>query len=223
LRDYFRTWLEKTPPAAVSLFPRLLCRAIAEGNRLYLTFDDGPHPEYTPPVLDLLEDLGIRATFFLIGRRAERHPDLVRRIAERHGIANHTWDHLNLRWQNASVFAQQLEPTRILLETLAAKPVQFFRPPYGAFGPALVRYARQHGHQIVLWEVLPWDFVPQRTTEQISNAILRHAAPGSIIVLHDGHRCVSKTLPALRFGIPILLERGFVFDVLPAWDVINQH
>lgn len=209
---------ERMPELLIRLLPRLWCRAPASQQRVYLTFDDGPHPERTPLILEVLEEFGLPATFFLIGKRAQRHPELVRYLAARHRIGNHTWHHPNLRWQGTKTFAAELEPTRKLLEDLAGTAVRLFRPPYGAFGPSLTRYARTHDHQIVLWQVLPWDFRPERTAAQIADCLVRHTAAGSIIVLHDGHACAGKTAGALRASLPVLLSRGFTFAALPNVD-----
>ncbi len=206
------------PELLIRLLPRLWCRVPTSQQHVYLTFDDGPHPERTPLILEVLEKFGLPATFFLIGKRAQQHPELVRYLAARHRIGNHTWHHPNLRWQGAKLFAAELESTRKLLEDLAATPVRLFRPPYGAFGPSLTAYARAHDHQIVLWHVLPWDFRSERTSAQIAECLVRHTTAGSIIVLHDGHACAAKTAAALRLSLPVLLERGFIFSALPNFD-----
>lgn len=217
--QFFFKRFERMPEFLVRMLPRLWCRAPASHNRVYLTFDDGPHPERTPLILDVLEEFGLCATFFLIGKRAQRHPGLVQRLAARHRLGNHTWNHPNLRWRGPRVFAAELEPTRKLLEDLAGTAVRLFRPPYGAFGPSLTRYARRHDHQIVLWQVLPWDFRPERSAAQIADCLVRHTTAGSIIVLHDGHACAGKTAAALRVALPVLLEHGFTFAPLPNCDL----
>jgi len=211
-----RRRFERMPHWAVKLLPNIWWHAPFDRQQLYLTFDDGPHPDYTPMILDLLERLQIRATFFLIGKHAERNPELVQRLARHHRLGNHTWNHPNLRRQNRDFIAQELAPTRKLLTELGGEDVRLFRPPYGAFGPTLARYVREHDQQMVLWDVLPWDFLPHRTKEEISHALLQHARGGSIIVLHDGHRCAEITRRALEHCIPILQQRGFAFEPLPA-------
>ncbi|MBC6950383.1 polysaccharide deacetylase family protein [candidate division KSB1 bacterium] len=213
--QYFVKRFERMPELFIKLMPRLWFRAPMQTNQIYLTFDDGPHPERTPFILEVLDHFDIPATFFLIGKRAQRNPDFVRRIAARHRIGNHTWNHPNLRWQNARIFAAELESTRKLLEDLSGASVRLFRPPYGAFGPSLAHYARTHDHQIVLWQILPWDFRPERSAQEIADCILRHGAGGSIIVLHDGHSCAEKTSIALRSCLPLLLEQGYQFSALP--------
>lgn len=133
MTQYFLKRFERMPELFVKLMPRLWFRAPVAANQIYLTFDDGPHPERTPSILDVLDQFDIAATFFLIGKRAQRNPDFVKRIAVRHRIANHTWNHPNLRWRNAQTFHAEMESTRNLLEDLSGTEVRLFRPPYGAF------------------------------------------------------------------------------------------
>jgi len=207
--------LEKTPAAVRRLLPQLWYRGPSANQQIYLTFDDGPHPVYTPPILEVLDEYEVNATFFLIGRRVQRYPQLAARIAERHTLGNHTWNHVRLRWMSSHSLAEQIEPARELLERFISSPVRLLRPPYGVLGPGLVRYARRQGHQIVLWDVLPWDFAANRSAADIAHCMVRHTRAGSIVVLHDGHPCSTKTAVALRSGIPKLLDQGYEFAALP--------
>ena len=215
MREPLLSWLELMPAPIPRILPDLWFRFPASEPRIYLTFDDGPHPEHTPALLNLLDQHNARATFFMVGSQAQKHPKLVQRVARNHSIANHTWNHLRLRGQSYDVIASQLERTRVLLEELSQSVTEFFRPPYGVLGRTLLRYARQQGHQIVMWDVLPWDFLSHRTADHIIACLINKVRPGSIVVLHDGHKCAPKMIAALRVALPVLKARGFAFDPLP--------
>ncbi|MFN3874482.1 MAG: polysaccharide deacetylase family protein [Flavobacteriales bacterium] len=184
-------------------------RMPAHERSLYLTFDDGPVAETTPWVLDTLAAHGAKATFFVVGANAERHPALLRRIRDAgHAIGNHTFSHLNgwrtpLREYLADVArAQAITGTRL------------FRPPYGRMTWAQARALRA-SHSLVMWDVLSRDYDPATPPERCLGHVLRHARPGSIIVLHDS----AKAEPRLRHALPRALEtlgtHGYAFKPLP--------
>ena len=117
-----------------------------EGRRICLTFDDGPHPEHTPRVLDLLASHGCKATFFLLGDSARHHPQLVKRIGrEGHSLGNHTFSHLPPRRNREAQDAWQLRHSQHLLEDLAGHELRWFRPPFGRLTPGLAQEALRLG------------------------------------------------------------------------------
>ena len=162
-------------------------------GELALTFDDGPNPAWTPRLLDLLASCDARATFFLIGSRAKVETRLVRRIVEGgHLIGNHTWSHPNLALTAAGRVREELKRTQEILEQTAGVPVRFFRPPFGARRPAVLKIARELGLTTVLWNAMTSDWKEPsaaRIAGRISQTIdgLERRGLAANIVLHDGN------------------------------------
>jgi len=140
-------------PASTIFGPAI--RAPRNPDQLALTFDDGPNPDWTPQLLDILARQEIRATFFLIGQYAAIQPKLVQRMhAAGHLIANHTWTHPNLALTSAARTREELVNTTVELEQITGAPVRYFRPPFGARRPATLRIARELGLIPVTWNAM---------------------------------------------------------------------
>ena len=163
-----------------------------------LTFDDGPNAIWTPRLLDILSSNAIKATFFLLGSRAQTEPALVRRIATAgHLIGNHSWSHLNLALTSASRVREELTRSSQVLEQITSVPVKYFRPPFGARRPYVLRAARSLGMVPVLWNAMTSDWsepssdkIVERLTKMVDHLERRGRAAN--IVLHDGsHREIS--------------------------------
>jgi peptidoglycan/xylan/chitin deacetylase (PgdA/CDA1 family) len=172
-----------------------------------LTFDDGPSPAFTPQILDILERFRVRATFFVIGYLAARHPGLIEReLAAGMSVASHSWGH-PLSPQFRQLPRGQLRSEIVLgkrvLMTLGAQ-VKLFRPPQGSYSDRVVRMARTRGLRIVLWNTDPEDWRPGASASAIADAVLSHVQPGSIVLLHDGggnRRATVEALPTIIRGI----------------------
>lgn len=166
--------------------------APARPGELALTFDDGPNPVWTPRLLDVLGRHGVRATFFMLGSRAQAEPGLVMRIAaEGHLIGNHSWSHPNLALAAASRVREELARTKETLEQISGRPVRHFRPPFGARRPAVFRIARSLGLTTVLWNAMTSDWSEgsaERIATQLTGKIDAQVRSrmASNIVLHDG-------------------------------------
>jgi peptidoglycan-N-acetylglucosamine deacetylase len=177
---------------ASQLFGRTLTAPRRPGE-LALTFDDGPNPACTPRLLDILAASNVKATFFLVGGFARAQPGLVHRIlAGGHLIGNHSWSHPNLAFAPASQVTEQLTRTSETLEQIAGAPIRFFRPPFGARRPHVLRTARHLGMVPVLWNAMTndWsetsaDATASRLTKRIDKLERRGFAAN--IVLHDGN------------------------------------
>lgn len=147
-----------------------------------LTFDDGPDPETTPRLLDALAEVGAKATFFVIGSRAERHPDLIARIlAEGHEIGNHTFSHPSLPTASPDRIETEIARTRLLLAPAGGK---LMRPPYGDQTFAVNRTARKLGYRVVLWSINGKDWLDHDAVT-LTERVCDQAEPGAIVLLHD--------------------------------------
>ncbi|MBV2155273.1 polysaccharide deacetylase family protein [Kitasatospora sp. SUK 42] len=180
-----------------------------------LTIDDGPDPRHTPTVLALLQQYGIRATFFLIGENAAEHPELVREIADHgHHIANHTWTHPDLRHMSEEAVRDELERTSDLLQRTTGRQPTWFRAPGGDWSPVALRVSRALGLRNLGWSVDPQDWA-RPGTSVIVDRILKNVRPGSIVLNHDGGGDRSQTVAAMKTYLPALLDSGYSFSAPP--------
>ena len=197
-------------------------------GELALTFDDGPNPVWTPRLLDLLSRRGVRATFFLVGSRAQAEPDLVRQIAAAgHLIGNHSWTHLNLALAPAHRIEEQLSRSSDTLAQITGAPPRFFRPPFGARRPETLRIARRLGLVPVLWNAMTSDWknpsadsIASRLTNKIDRLYRRGQAAN--IVLHDGSHAdpAADRAPSVAAAAQLIprYQPTHQFVTLDAWD-----
>ena len=198
-------------------FPDMLWRKESEpGEKVaYLTFDDGPTPEMTIDLLRLLASFGVPATWFMIGAHMRARPDLAHEIIDRgHSTGNHTLTHPDAWITPVERIREELYLTSELIEQFTGKPPRLMRPPYGHFTGAMRHWCQANGHEMVMWDVMPGDFLPTATTEAMVTHIARTIRPGSIIVLHDNPVAHELTLGALRQLLPTLLAEGWTFKPL---------
>jgi peptidoglycan/xylan/chitin deacetylase (PgdA/CDA1 family) len=184
---------------------RLPSAASARGE-VALTFDDGPDPDVTPRVLDLLDRHGARASFFCVGRRALAHPDLVRDIARRgHSVENHSFSHTTLfAARGLWALRRDLLQAQAVLTAAAGAPPRFVRAPFGIRSPLLDPALAGTGLRHVAWSARGWDTVC-RNPAAVLNRLTRRLAAGDVLLLHDGHsaaaadgtKVVLAVLPAL--------------------------
>jgi peptidoglycan/xylan/chitin deacetylase (PgdA/CDA1 family) len=196
-------------------------------GQLALTFDDGPNPVWTPRLLEILARHNLPATFFLIGRFADEEPSLVREIvAAGHTIGNHSWSHPNLALTSSAKIEEELTRTKRKLEYIAGVPIRFFRPPFGARRPAVLRIARSLGMIPVTWTAITndWsdpsaDSIAAHLTAKIDRT--QKAGWASNIVLHDGgHReRAAYREPSIQAAAKIAERYGAThnFVTLDAW------
>jgi peptidoglycan/xylan/chitin deacetylase (PgdA/CDA1 family) len=177
------------------------------GRRLALTFDDGPDPVWTPRVLDLLRARDVRATFFLVGERAARAPDVVRRLVdEGHEVASHSWSHRALWLCGPRATDAEVGRAHDVLGRLAGRAPRHFRPPWGMVNWALFPALRRHGERCVFWSLQPEGLRPTPAPRQVAR-VLGRAHPGAIVDLHDAEgtagapRRLLEALPPMLDGL----------------------
>lgn len=179
--------------------------------RIALTFDDGPHPRYTPVILDILAEYGVSATFFAVGENAALYPQLLQRAAaEGHEIANHTYHHYHVGDLEGKQLATEITDCSRLLERITDKHVQYFRPPEGVCSDAVKCFCRENELTIILWSVDTRDWAHTEVSEIVKN-VRENTKNGSIILMHDFIGKNSPTPAALRRIIPMLQESGYEF------------
>lgn len=177
-------WYACSVPSS-QVFGRALVRGPADGNQIALTFDDGPTAPSTEQILDILRDRQIPAAFFVCGRNAERHPELLRRIsAEGHAIGNHTYSHLFPYLRTSAQMAQEIDRAQQVIEKITGQQPLLFRPPYGARWFGLYPVLRERGLKVVQWSDTGYDW--KEDEDSIVRLSLEKLRPGSIILLHDG-------------------------------------
>ncbi|MGC4939621.1 polysaccharide deacetylase family protein [Kribbella sp. DT2] len=183
----------------------------APAKSVVLTFDDGPDPRYTPQILDILDRYGVKATFFVIGTEAKRHPELTRTLTQRgHSVQNHTWSHADLSKLSWSAFQRQVKDTDAQIHAAGGRTTDCLRPPYGARSALLDRRAASLGKRLVLWDVdsRDWTRPGQAAIEQ---RVATHVRDGSVILFHDGGGNRAQTIAALPGILQLLKDSGFGF------------
>jgi len=174
-----------------------------------LTFDDGPDPARTPALLDALGELGVPGTFFVVGKHADAHPELVARMArEGHELGNHTYNHRYLPLQRSREVAAELAATDAAIERASGVVPTLARPPWGGRSPRNVRVFDRLAKKLVLWDVNSYDWKDLPPVD-VAQRVVERARPGSIILMHDGGRDHTGTIAAVRLLVPELRARGF--------------
>ncbi|MDF1695664.1 MAG: polysaccharide deacetylase family protein [Saprospiraceae bacterium] len=195
----------KTPSIIQSVFAGLIWR-ISKSKKVYLTFDDGPVPEATPWVLDLLKKHGCKATFFCVGENVEKYPQVYQRIVdEGHAVGNHTFNHLNAwksekEWYKANV----AKASEYINSSL-------FRPPYGKLTPGLIKKLKGK-FDIIMWDVLSGDFDTTLSPQNCFENVKSNAKEGSIIVFHDSIKAIDTLKIVLPQVIAYFEEKGIQMD-----------
>lgn len=187
----------------LALAPRLeafgdyLCHVPDAGDRVGLTFDDGPDPRTTPRVLDLLDARGQRATFFVLGWKVEAHPEIARDIQQRgHQLALHGYHHDRLyAFKTPAAVREDLRRCQDAVERAAGVRPVLFRPPVGQASPRTFAGAKRAGVELVGWSVRPADGLRWSTSEQVAERVTRRLRSGAIVVLHDATEAGSEADP----------------------------
>jgi peptidoglycan-N-acetylglucosamine deacetylase len=201
-------------PAGQPTATRPVTTFAAHGRTITLTFDDGPDPRWTPTVLDLLRQYRAHAIFCMVGLHAAAHPDLVRRVvAEGHALCDHTWTHdEHLPERPASVIDFEIGNTAAVLTRIAGAPPRYYRAPAGNWSTAVLAAARSYGMTPLGWSVDPGDWA-RPGTGTIIDRVLAGAAPGAVVLMHDGYGERAQSVAALRVILAELSARGYRFTI----------
>lgn len=179
-------------------------------KKIALTFDDGPHPQYTPEILDILKEYNIKATFFVVGQNVELYPDIVKRcISEEHDIGNHTFSHCHMSDTAFESIIDEIQSCEDTVYELCEYHVKLFRPPEGVLPDDIRNYAVNEDYAVILWSIDTYDWA-RAPISNIKRNITKNISSGDIILMHD-YVPESITPQALRIIIPILLESGYQF------------
>ncbi len=204
--------------ASRSLFrfiPGIAWRVDTPDRRLYLTFDDGPFGDTTPGLLGELDRLGIRATFFVIGKHAVAVPEVVREMSNRgHSIGNHGYDHLDAWRVDSCAALDDLEKGDQALTEILNRPPVLVRPPHGHLRPATVRWTRDRNKRFVLWDTPSRDFEEHRRRSARASNLFMSPAKGSIIVLHERPGASDPWMQAFTRRCEQLKAAGWAFAAL---------
>jgi peptidoglycan/xylan/chitin deacetylase (PgdA/CDA1 family) len=205
-------YLSKTPRWLRPLHSDAWWKLPGEGNKLYLSFDDGPHPVITPFVLDALDKVGAKASFFCIGNNVTRYPEVYKDIIARgHRVGNHTYDHLN-GWKTAdAIYAENVVRAGELIQS------NLFRPPYGRLKKSQKKLLnlQKKPLQLVMWDVLSGDFDTRLDARKCQEFVLKGVEPGSIVVFHDSEKAFPRLGKMLVQTLERLADKGFQMKSLP--------
>lgn len=199
----------KTPSVAKRLFPSYIWDIKTEANTLYLTFDDGPTPVVTEFVLETLALFQAKATFFCIGENVLKYPDIYQKILDQgHSVGNHTHNHLNAFNLDADVYMQNVKKASQVIYS------KLFRPPYGKLKLPHGKQLKLEGYNIVMWDVLSFDWDASVSKETCLNNVISKAKKGSIIVFHDSLKAKRNMTYALPKVLAHFSNQGFKFEKL---------
>lgn len=194
-------------------------RPTANGQQpiAYLTFDDGPIPEVTPRLLDILAKYDVKATFFMVGENIDKHPDVFAQVLKAgHAIGNHTYNHLKGWKTGFHEYLDNVAKWEEAFQIVNGKWTngKLFRPPYGKATLRQRRALHQKGYRLIYWDILTRDYDPSVTPEAMLRRIQREVRPGSIINFHDSLKSNERTLAVLPQVIEWLRAQGYTLETL---------
>lgn len=212
--DLFR-WVEQRVDSGTEVprggfgFGTTISSVDTEDPVVAITFDDGPEPELTPRLLEILDERGVKATFYLVGENARRHPEVVAQIdAGGHELGNHTWSHRFLTTQTARSIRRELRTTDDAISEVLGRSPATLRPPYGAVTRSLAGWAQdEFGYRTILWSVDAADW-ESPSPDVVVDRIVSGTGPGSIILAHDP---LPHTVAAMPETLDRLLAAGYRF------------
>ena len=197
-----------TPPLLRALMPGLTWKIKTSKKELFLTFDDGPHPEITLQVLDILDRYHAQATFFCVGENVKKYPHTYQEILQRgHQTGNHTYNHLKGWTTDNNTYYNNINKAAKLIDS------KLFRPPYGKITPRQSKQLQKQ-FQIIMWSVISYDFDTRITPEQCLENVVNHSLPGTIAVFHDSEKSAKNMLQVLPEYLEKMHAIGYTFKSL---------
>jgi peptidoglycan/xylan/chitin deacetylase (PgdA/CDA1 family) len=203
-------FLHHSPFWLKAFFPGFTWHIPTKEKSIFLTFDDGPIPDITENVLEILAKFNAKATFFSIGNNVLKHPDVYEMVKNGgHSIGNHTFNHMNGWKTEDTIYLENIDKCQqqLNLET------KLFRPPYGRIKKSQSRVVLQD-KQIIMWDVLSGDFSPEIHPEVCLKKYIQHTRPGSIVLFHDSIKASKNMLHTLPRYLETFTERGYRFEAL---------
>ncbi|MCL6473211.1 MAG: polysaccharide deacetylase family protein [Firmicutes bacterium] len=197
-------------------------------NIVAITFDDGPNPNFTPQILDILKEKGVKATFFVVGLHVKKYPEIARRIvAEGHDIGNHTYTHKDLVPSTRRMVLAQVHKTDQTIKRVTGVSTNLFRPPRGIYSNAVRRLlVEEEGYRFILWSVSSTDW-RKISPKNILKRIARYTRPGAILLFHDSGALVRRegasrdsTVESLSMVIDYLRAKGY--EIVPVSEMIRR-
>ena len=202
-------FIEQPPRIFRWFYPHALWRIEPHRKKVFLTFDDGPIPEATPFILDMLDRFGAKATFFMVGDNAVKYPHLFKEVKLRgHGIGNHTYNHISGARHRPWTYLANIMKANEIFNT------KLFRPPHGWIGLVQYRVLRYCGFKVVMWDVVTRDYSCLLNANDVVNNVKRYTRNGSIITFHDSLKSIDKLKHALPEILTWLKQEGYEFGVI---------
>ncbi len=202
-------YLVKSPWLLRKIYNNDVWSIRTDKQEVFLSFDDGPHPEITPLVLDILDRYNAKATFFCIGKNVKQYPEVYAQILQQgHSVGNHTYTHCNGWKTKDEEYLQDIRQAKQYIDS------HLFRPPYGR----ITNFQRNqlvlpaYKLKVIMWSVLSGDFDPGISDEKCVANVTLHAKAGSIIVFHDSEKAAEKMLYALPLVLEYLRDKGYSFS-----------
>jgi peptidoglycan/xylan/chitin deacetylase (PgdA/CDA1 family) len=187
----------KTPSIAKYLYPSLVWKKNTEQKKIWITFDDGPDKKVTPFLVNLLEKFNIKATFFIVGSQAKKHPELVKLIINNgHKIGNHSFSHLSGYSTKNNKYLQDIEQAKKYIDS------DIFRPPYGKITPFQIKNLKKD-FKIIMWDIMSWDFKENISSTKLFRNVMDNVESGSIILFHNN----LKSYKNLKKSLELILKK----------------
>lgn len=206
--------------------PLVLKRGDKSRKYIFFTFDDGPHPIYTPQILDILEKNNVKATFFFLGKKAKEFPEIVRLAKEKgHTIGSHGYLHRPIWVLSPNATIEEFKKADSIIYSILGEVPKYIRPPWGGFNLSMLRFLSSSERLFVLWSLDSRDWQRGISVERVIERVLKRIEPGDIILFHDGRwdNISKKTVETLPILIEKLKEKGYEISPLPAYELYRER